>query len=82
MQLAMLYTFADLTLLGRVMLFSDGYRPISNATYLFFSGFSAYTFLMTALAYQLFTLDITNLTRKMRFIEESKQAENVLKHDK
>ena len=58
------------------------FKKLSYATYLFFASFSTYAFLMTTLAYQLFTLDITNLTRKVRIIEKSKQAENVLKHDK
>jgi len=37
--------------LGRVVLFIDVFAKYKDENYLFFSSFSTYTFLMTALAY-------------------------------
>lgn len=54
MQMAILYAFANMTLLGREILFLDVFLSgtgFTNSEYLFFSSFSTYTFLMTALAY-------------------------------
>ena len=67
--------------IGRVFLFLDVFAHYGNNTYLFFSSFSTYTFLMTALAYQLFILDITYITRKARFIEGCQAANKLKKHD-
>ena len=36
---------------------------------------------MTALAYQLFILDLTYVTRQARFIEDSAEAAKLRKHD-
>ena len=68
--------------LGRLILFTDALASYGSKAYLFFSSFSTYTFLMTALAYQLFILDITYITRKVRFIEDCQAANKLKKHDK
>ena len=84
MQMAILYAFANLTLIGREILFLDVFlsgNGFTNSEYLFFSSFSTYTFLMTALAYQLFILDLTYVTRQARFIEDSTEAAKLRKHD-
>ena len=60
----------------------DVFVDYRNGSYLFFSSFSTYTLLCTALSYQLFILDITYVTRKVRFLENSQTAELLLKHDK
>ena len=83
-QLSVLYFFANLTLLGkyfsitlnqifhvcigRLVLFLDAFKTLSHALYLFFASFSTYSFLTTVLAYILFTLDQTNVTRKVHLI--------------
>ena len=61
-------------MIGREIFFSDVFAHYSNNTYLFFSSFSTYAFLMTALAYQIFILEITHITRKARFIEGCQAA--------
>ena len=65
-----------------MILFVDAFAHYSDQTYLFFSTFSTYTFLMTALAYQLFVLDITYVTRSVRFVAGSYEATKMAKRDK
>ena len=64
-----LYALANLTLIGRIILFADVFRKspgYKDAVYLFFSSLSIYTYLMTGLAYLLFV--ILELTYKFEQI--------------
>ena len=79
-QLAILYSFAILTLLGRIILFLDVFFDWNDKMYLLFGSFSTYLFLMTALSYQLFILDITYVTRKARIIDAAKETQ-LMKYD-
>lgn len=59
----------------------DVFIGFKDAVYLFFSSFSTYTFLMTALAYQLFVLDITCVSHQAHFTENSELASRKQKCD-
>ena len=60
-QLAVLYVPANMTLIGRILLFLDVFVAYGDRTYLLFSSFSTYMFLITALAYIPFLHDMTRV---------------------
>ena len=59
----------------------DVFIGYGDSFYLFFSSFSTYAFLMTALAYQLFVLDITLFSHQAHFTENSELASRKRKCD-
>ena len=64
-----LYALANITLIGRIILFSDVFKKFpgySDAIYLLFASLSIYTYLMTGLAYLLYV--ILELTYKFEQI--------------
>ena len=82
MQLVCLYIPANLTLFGRVLLFLDIIVEYDDRAYLFFSSFSTYMFLITALAYIPFVHDMTRVMQTVHMQETGEEVTKITKHYK